>query len=48
MLRRKAIFVFQLFWISFATPDRAQREQPISGLKSFVRARVRSAWRVEV
>ena len=36
------------FWIFFATPDRAQREQPIGGLNKFVRARVRSAWRVKV
>ena len=44
----KLFFYFNFFWIFFATPDRAQREQPIGGLKKFVRARVRSAWRVEV
>ena len=44
----KLFFNFNFFWIFFATPDRAQREQPIGGLKNFVRARVRSAWRVEV
>ena len=40
-------FNFNLLWIFFAYPDRAQREQPIGGLKKFVRARVRSAWRVD-
>ena len=51
--RRLSCSVEKLFFTStfldfFATPDRAQREQPIGGLKKFVRARVRSAWRVEV
>ena len=44
----KLLFNFNFFWIFFATPDRAQREQQIGGLKKCVRARVRSAWRVEV
>ena len=50
MLRRNAIFflISFFFGIFFSTPDRAQREQPIGGLKKCVRARVRSAWRVEV
>ena len=41
-------FNFNFFLIFFATPDRAQREQPIGGLGLCVRARVRSVWRVEV
>ena len=45
----KSDFLISIFfWIFFATPDRAQREQSIGGLKKIVRARVRSAWRVEV
>ena len=34
--------------VFFATPDRAQQEQPIGGLGLCVRARVRSVWRVGV
>ena len=41
-------FNSNLFLIFFATPDRAQREQPIGGLGLCVRARVRSVWRVEI
>ena len=49
MLRRKTFFIFNFFGGGFfASPDRAHREQPIGGLKKFVRARVRSAWRVGV
>ena len=44
----EAIFLISTFLIFFATPDRAQREQPIGGLGLCVRARVRSVWRVEV
>ena len=43
LLRRKAIFLISSFGgIFFATPDRAQREQPIGGLGLCVCARVRS------
>ena len=45
----KTFFIFNfLGGIFFASPDRAHREQPIGGQKQFVRARVRSAWRVGV
>ena len=42
-------FNFNFFLIFFATPNRAQREQPIGGLGLCVRARVRSVlWHVVV
>ena len=44
----EAIFLISTCFDFLATPDRAQREQPIGGLGLSVRARVRSVWRVEV
>ena len=47
----KAISPLQIqlfYWVFFATPGRARREQPIGGLGLCVRARVRSVWRVEI
>ena len=46
--RRLLCSVEQLFFLLNFNFDRTQREKPIGGLKKFVRARVRSAWRVEV
>ena len=49
MLRRNSYFFnFNFFGFSLLLPIGRQREQPIGGLKQFVRARVCSAWRVEV